>query len=68
MIRRVCFENGYQYIEDVHQNGLFKNDLHLQNSGKITLPHNSIVNFQTFGTFLENEHGPLYIGQPENLV
>ena len=36
MIERVCLENGYYYIENgnVYENDLFKDGLHLQNSGK----------------------------------
>ena len=36
MIEKICLENGYHYIENgiVYENDLFKNGLHLQNSGK----------------------------------
>ena len=36
MIEWVCLENGYHYIENenVYENDLFKDGLHLQNSGK----------------------------------
>ena len=49
MIVRVCLENGYHYIEngDVYENDLFKDGLHLQNSGKKILPYNFVVNLQT---------------------
>ena len=55
MIKRVCLENGYYYIENgnVYENDLFKDGLHLQNSGKKFLSHNFIVSLQTYGTFLE---------------
>ena len=55
MIERVCLENGYYYIENgnVYENDLFKDGLHLQNSGKKNLFQNFIVNLQTYGTFLE---------------
>ena len=43
---------------NVCENDLFKDGLHLQNSGKKILSQNFIVNFQTYNTFLENEHGP----------
>ena len=35
MIDRVCLENGYFYVENgnVYENDLFKDRLHLQNSG-----------------------------------
>ena len=49
MIVRVCLENSYHYIEngDVYENDLFKDGLHLQNSGKKILPYNFVVNLQT---------------------
>ena len=49
MIERVCLENGYHYIDNgnVCENDLFKDWLHLQNSGKKILPRNFIVNLQT---------------------
>ena len=55
MIERVCLENGYYYTENgnVYENDLFKDGLHLQNSGKKILSHNFIANLQTCGTFLE---------------
>ena len=54
MIESVCLENGYYYIENgnVHKNYLFKDGLHLQNSGKKVLSHNFIVNLQMYDTFL----------------
>ena len=55
MKERVCLENNYYYIENgnVCENDLFKDKLHLQNSGKTILPQNFIVNLQTYCTFLE---------------
>ena len=49
MIERVCLENGYHYIKNgnVYENDLFKDGLHLQNSGKKNLCQNFIVNLQT---------------------
>ena len=57
MIERVCLENGYHYIENgnVYENGLFKDGLHLQNSGKKVFSYNFIVNLQTCNTFLEKQ-------------
>ena len=48
MIERVFLGNGYYYTENenVYENDLFKDGLHLQNSGKKTF----IVNLQTYGT------------------
>ena len=70
MIERVCLENGYYYIENgnVYYNGLFKDGLHLQNSCKKILPHNVIVNIQTYGTFLEKRTWSPNIGRREILV
>ena len=55
MIERVCLENGYHYIENgnAYVNDLFKDELHLQNSGKKKLSHNFTVKLQTCNTFLE---------------
>ena len=67
MIERVCLENGYYYIENgnVYENDLFKDGLHLLNFGKKVLSHNFIVNFQTYGTFLEKRTWSPNIGQRE---
>ena len=50
MIERVCLENGYYYIENgnVYENDLFKDGLHLQNSGKKNFSHSFIVNTALF--------------------
>ena len=44
MIERVCLENGYYYINNgnICENDLFKDGLHLQNSGKKILSQNFI--------------------------
>ena len=70
MIGRVCSENNFHYIENenVHANGLFKDGLHLQNSGQIFLSHNFIVNLQTYGTFLEKQIWFPNIGRRETLL
>ena len=66
----ICLENGYYYIENgnVYENDLFKDGLHLQNSGKKNLSHNFIVNLQTYGTFLEKGTWSPDIGRRETLV
>ena len=55
MIERVYLENGYYYIdnENVCENDLFKDGLHLQNSGKKILSQNFIVNSDT-DSFYQN--------------
>ena len=70
MIERVCLENGYHYIENgnVYENDLFKDGLHLQNSGKKILSHNFIVNLQTYCTFLEKRTLSPNIGWCDTLV
>ena len=70
MIERVCLENGYHYIKNgnVYENDLFKDGLHLQNSGKKNLCQNFIVNLQTYNTFLEKRMWSPNIGRHETLV
>ena len=70
MIDRVCLENGYFYVENgnVYENDLFKDRLHLQNSGKKILSQNFIVNLQTYSTFLEKPAWSPNIGQCEALI
>ena len=70
MINRVCLENGYFYVENgnVYENDLFKDRLHLQNSGKKILSQNFIVNLQTYSTFLEKPVWSPNIGQCEALI
>ena len=70
MIERICLKNGYYYIEsgNVYENDLFKDGLHLQNSGKKILSQNFFVNLQTHGTFLEKRTWPPNIGRCETLV
>ena len=70
MIERVCLQNGYYYIENgnVCENDLFKDELHLQNSGKKILSQNFMVNLQTCGTFLEKRTWSPNIGRCETLV
>ena len=70
MINRVWLENGYYYIENrnVYENDLFKDRLNLQNSGKKIFSQNSIVNLQTYGTFLEKLTWSPITGQCETLV
>ena len=55
IIESVWLENGYYYIKNgnVYENDLFKDGLHLQNSGKKIVSQIFIVNLQTYGTFLE---------------
>ena len=66
----ICLENGYHYIENgnVYENDLFKDGLHLQNSGQKVLYLNFIVNLQTYGTFLEKRTWSPNIGRRETLV
>ena len=70
MIERVCLENGYHYIENgnVYENDLFKDGLHLQNSGKKIFCQNFIVNLPTNGTFLEKRTWSPNIGRRETAV
>ena len=70
MIERIYLENGYHYIENgnVYENDLFKDGLHLQNSGKKILSHNFIVNLKTYSTFLEKRIWSPSIGRRETLV
>ena len=70
MIKTVCLENGHYYIENgnVYENDLFKDGLHLQNSGKKILSQNFIVNLQTYGTFLKKRIWSPNIGRCETLV
>ena len=70
MIGRVCLENSFHYIENenVHENDLFKDGLHLLNSDQIFLSHNFIVNLQTCGTFLEKLMWFPNIGRRETLL
>ena len=70
MIERVCLENGYYYIKNgnVYENDLFKDRLHLQNSGKKILSHNFVVNVQTYITFLENRTWSPSISRHETLL
>ena len=65
MKERVCLENNYYYIENgnVCENDLFKDKLHLQNSGKTILSQNFIVNLQTYCTFLEKRILSFNIGR-----
>ena len=55
---RVCLENGYYCNENgnVCENDLFKDGLHLQNSGKKILSQNFIVNLHSYDTFLEKRN------------
>ena len=55
IIERVWLENSYYYSKNgnVYENDLFKDGLHLQNSGKKIVSQIFIVNLQTYGTFLE---------------
>ena len=48
MTEWVCLENGYHYIENgnVYENDLFKDGLHLQNSGKKN--HCKFINVRYF--------------------
>ena len=50
------------------ENDLFKDGLHLQNSGKKILSQNFIVNLQTYGTFLEKRTWSPNIGRWETCV
>ena len=53
MIESVCLENGYYSIENgnVCENGLFKDGLHLQNSGKKILSQEFLCNFTSVRHF-----------------
>ena len=52
----------------IHENDLFKDDLHLQNSVKKILFHNCIVNVLPYGTFLEKRTRSPNIDRQETLV
>ena len=53
MIEKICLENGYHYIENgiVYENDLFKNGLHLQNSGKKICPIISLYIYKRTALF-----------------
>ena len=70
MIERICLENGNYYMDNgnVCENDLFKNRLHLKNSGKKIMSQNFIVNLQTYDTFVAKRTWSPKIGRWKTLV
>ena len=56
------------YNGNVCENDLFKNRLHLKNSGKKIMSQNFIVNLQTYDTFVAKRTWSPKIGRWKTLV